>query len=135
VVCEFFLREKLQTGWLMIIQAFNLVAQRDSQIIVRMSEESRQDNNNVRSIAVVGLLYLPGTFVSGLFGMNFFDFSDQSGQQSWVVSDKLWMYWAITLPLTLATIVVWVLAFHGKGLTWPVVGRKGTREAAKRDGV
>jgi Mg2+ and Co2+ transporter CorA len=123
------------TRYLIAIQAFNLVAQRDSQTTVRMNKKSRQDNNVGRSIAVVGLIYLPGTFVSGLFGMNFFDFSNESGHQSWKVSDKLWMYWAITLPLTLATIITWVLAFHGKALIWPVVERKVSRKNAKADEV
>jgi Mg2+ and Co2+ transporter CorA len=98
-----------------------------------MGEESRQDNNNMRSIAVVGLVYLPGTFVSGLFGMNFFDFSEESGVQSWKISSKFWVYWAITIPLTLVTILVWVLAFHGDALKWPVARRKKTLEAGKAD--
>jgi len=100
-----------------------------------MGERSRQDNNNMRSIAVVGLIYLPGTFVSGMFGMNFFDFSEESGHQSWKVSDKLWMYWAITLPLTLVTVIVWVMAFHGESLKWPVVRRKKARGAVKANGA
>jgi Mg2+ and Co2+ transporter CorA len=100
-----------------------------------MGERSRQDNNNMRSIAVVGLVYLPGTFVSGLFGMNFFDFSAESDHQSWKVSNKLWIYWAITLPLTLVTVLVWVLAFHRGALKWPVVRRKKAREAAKPTGA
>ena len=80
--------------------------------MVRIGESARQDNNNMKRIAVVGLIYVPGTFVSGLFGMNFFQFVDQGGRQTWKTSDKFWMYWAITLPLTLATISIWVLAFH-----------------------
>ena len=84
--------------------------------MVKMSERARQDNNNMKLIAVVGLVYLPGTFVSGLFGMNFFQFEDQGGYQTWKVSDKFWMYWAITLPLTLTTISIWVLAFHTEAL-------------------
>ncbi|KAF2687093.1 hypothetical protein K458DRAFT_415362 [Lentithecium fluviatile CBS 122367] len=126
------LQERLQNE---INLAFNLVAQRDSRIMVRMGEQSRQDNNNMKSIAVVGLVYLPGTFVSGLFGMNFFDFSDESGHQSWKVSNKLWMYWAISVPLTLATIFFWVMAFHGQSLKWPVFKRKRAGEVASIDGA
>lgn len=77
--------------------------------MVRMGEDSRKDNNNMKSIAIVGLVYLPGTFVSSLFGMNFFNFNAEQGY--WTVSDKFWLYWAITAPLTLVTIFVWVMAF------------------------
>lgn len=41
--------------------------------------------------------------------MNFFDFSAET--QSWIISDKLWLYWVITIPLTAATFLVWALAF------------------------
>jgi Mg2+ and Co2+ transporter CorA len=87
----------------------------------------------MRSIAVVGLVYLPGTFVSGLFGMNFFDFSEESGVQTWNISSKFWLYWAITIPLTLVTIFVWVLAFHGEALKWPGGRRKKVLEAGNVD--
>jgi hypothetical protein len=41
--------------------------------------------------------------------MNFFDFSSEN--QRWIISDKLWLYWVITIPLTAATILIWALAF------------------------
>ncbi|KAF2789724.1 hypothetical protein K505DRAFT_188783, partial [Melanomma pulvis-pyrius CBS 109.77] len=87
--------------------AFNLVAQRDSQIMVQLSGISRRDNSNMRSVAMVGLIYLPATFVTGLFGMNFFQFCGNPGDETWKVSDKVYLYWAVTVPLTLATILVW----------------------------
>jgi Mg2+ and Co2+ transporter CorA len=67
----------------------------------------------MKLIAVVGLVYLPGTFVSSLFGMNFFSFDEENGQQRWRVSQNFWLYWAITAPLTLCTIVIWALANDG----------------------
>ena len=66
--------------------------------MVQMGERARQDNNNLTLIAVVGLLFLPGTFVSSLFGMNFFSFDEENGQQRWQVSGKFWLYWAVTAP-------------------------------------
>jgi Mg2+ and Co2+ transporter CorA len=95
-----------------------------------MGKGSQADNNNMRPIAVVGLVYLPATFVSGLFGMNFCQFGCDAGHQDWKVSDKFWLYWAITVPLTLATALVWVLAFHGQSLKLRKLGRKMTLAAA-----
>jgi Mg2+ and Co2+ transporter CorA len=85
-------------------------AHEDNQIMVQMGERARQDNNNMKLIALVGLVYLPGTFVSSLFGMNFFSFDEENGQQRWQVSEKFWLYWAITAPLTLCTVLIWALA-------------------------
>ncbi|PVI06065.1 hypothetical protein DM02DRAFT_34096 [Periconia macrospinosa] len=97
--------------------AFSLVAQRDSRVMVEMGQDSKSDNKNMRSIAIVGLIYLPGTFMSGLFGMSFFELvEDGRGNQVWQTSERLWLYWAITIPLTLFTILIWVTFFHGKAL-------------------
>ncbi|KAF2704947.1 hypothetical protein K504DRAFT_415392 [Pleomassaria siparia CBS 279.74] len=106
------LHERLQNE---INLAFNLVAQRDSRTMVQIGDQARKDSKTMKAVAVVGLIYLPGTFVSGLFGMNFFDFKTDSEQQMWVVSDKMWVYWAVSVPLTLLTVLVWIVAFHGRG--------------------
>jgi hypothetical protein len=75
------------------------------------------------------MVYLPGTFVSvsvltciyllkrlnmsdwtqkGLFGTNFFSFQADPGN-TWLMADEFWLYWAVTLPLTFATVVIWAI--------------------------
>ncbi|OJD26094.1 hypothetical protein ACJ73_02532 [Blastomyces percursus] len=46
-----------------------------------------------------------------IFGMNFFDFSvdEDTGKQTFAMSDKFWVYWAISLPVTAAVLLAWVL--------------------------
>jgi hypothetical protein len=41
--------------------------------------------------------------------MSFFSLSvdDQTGQQKWVMSQKFWIYWVITIPLTIVTLLCW----------------------------
>ncbi|KAF2786926.1 hypothetical protein K505DRAFT_258836, partial [Melanomma pulvis-pyrius CBS 109.77] len=107
------LRERLQNE---INLAFNLVAQRESRIMVGLGNDSRKDSNTMSFIAVVGLVYLPGTFISGLFGTNFFNVTGEPGQEKWLISNNFWLYWALTIPITFVTIFSWVLAFHGKDL-------------------
>lgn len=84
--------------------------------MVQLGDISRKDNGNMRSVAVVGLVYLPATFVSSLFRMNFFQFFGESGDETREVSDKFWMYWAITIPLAMTTVLVWTRAFHMDGI-------------------
>ncbi|KAK2756213.1 hypothetical protein FQN54_005621 [Arachnomyces sp. PD_36] len=100
------LYERLQNE---INLAFNLISQRDSQIAVQVGQYAQKDSNMMKTMAAVGLVFLPGTFVSSFFGMNFFDF-DPEGQR-WFVSDRFWLYWAITCPLTILTIMIWA-AWH-----------------------
>lgn len=64
----------------------------------------------MKTIGVVSLVYLPGTFVSGVFGTNFFDMDGPGqGPSTWAVSSNFWLYWAVTVPLTLATVLAWAL--------------------------
>ncbi|KAL3484686.1 hypothetical protein BJX62DRAFT_243689 [Aspergillus germanicus] len=74
---------------------FNLVLQADSAWM--------------KTIAFVSMVYRPGTFVSGLFGTNFFDF-DSPAPGLWAHSN-FWLYWAVAVPLTMVTMGVWA-AWH-----------------------
>ncbi|KAL4885815.1 hypothetical protein BJY04DRAFT_117977 [Aspergillus karnatakaensis] len=81
--------------------AFNLVSQ-------GFGHDARSDSNMMKTIAVVSMVYLPGTFVSGLFGTNFFSFQADPGN-TWLTADEFWIYWAVTIPLTMATMGVWAI--------------------------
>lgn len=45
-------------------QAFNIVAQRDNEVSIQMAKHSLTDNTMMKTVAIVSLVYLPGTFVS-----------------------------------------------------------------------
>lgn len=64
----------------------------------------------MKMISLLGVLFLPGTFLSSVFSMTFFDF--EPGAET-VVSTQLWVYFAITVPLT-AVLLVWWLLFERK---------------------
>ncbi|QSS55658.1 hypothetical protein I7I53_03601 [Histoplasma capsulatum var. duboisii H88] len=72
---------------------------------------SQTDTAAMKIISAVGLVFLPGTFISTLFGMNFFNFSvdENTGKQTFAMSHKFWIYWAISLPVTAAVILAWVI--------------------------
>lgn len=62
------------------------------------------------TIAVLGMVFLPSTFVSTILGSNLFALEDNgAGEHSFVVSDLWWIYLAIALPLTLITMGIWGL--------------------------
>lgn len=61
----------------------------------------------MKAIAVLTMLFLPGTFVSAIFGMPMFNWDAE--RESDVVSHRFWIYWAVTVPGTLAVLVVWRL--------------------------
>ncbi|KAK9850379.1 Magnesium transport protein CorA [Penicillium brevicompactum] len=117
------LSERLQNE---INLAFNIVAQRDNEVSIQMAKHSLTDNTMMKTVAIVSLVYLPGTFVSGIFGMNFFDFDGLSDKAGMSVSRHFWVYWIITIGLTLATIMIWLLWFNGKDIK-RVLGKRKRR--------
>jgi len=46
-----------------------------------------------------------------IFSMSFFHYVPSAGGQEerWAVSPKLWVYWAVAIPLTIATVIAWYL--------------------------
>jgi hypothetical protein len=66
----------------------------------------------MKALTLIGVLYLPGTFISGIFGSNFFNYSPGRDGPDWNMSSKFWIYWAVTIPLTILTFLSWVVPGH-----------------------
>ncbi|KAI9861048.1 MAG: hypothetical protein M1813_005477 [Trichoglossum hirsutum] len=107
---------------LMINLMFHLCSQTDNKISAAMtstsveitrltsaiSEETQRDNSAMITLSIVAMLFLPGTFVSGIFSMAFFNYSPTAtSSESFTVSRNWWLYIAVTVPLTLGVFAVW----------------------------
>ncbi|KIW33180.1 uncharacterized protein PV07_00051 [Cladophialophora immunda] len=94
---------------------FNLIAQRDQNQSIgiastskSIAEESKKDSTSMKALAVVTICCLPGTFISSLFAIPFFQWDADSGNG--VVNQRIWVYWAFALPLTgliLSLFLIW----------------------------
>ncbi|KAH7398546.1 hypothetical protein BKA66DRAFT_407987 [Pyrenochaeta sp. MPI-SDFR-AT-0127] len=69
--------------------------------IKALTEETVNDSTAVKIITFLSAIYLPGTFVATLFGMNFFAFDDLSGRLK--ISPDFWIFSASWLPLSVVT--------------------------------
>lgn len=92
----------------------------------------------MKAIALLTTLFLPGTFVATFFSMGMFDWDLASsndlasfnssvtsyGSTSPKVSRYLWVYWAVTIPLTLVVMVV--LLIWARWDDWKEVEELGT---------
>ncbi|KAK8186961.1 hypothetical protein HDK77DRAFT_483339 [Phyllosticta capitalensis] len=58
-----------------------------------------------KTIAVITLVFLPGSLVAAIFGMNLLDFSSADGL---IVSDKFWIFVVLTIGLTVVTFGTWL---------------------------
>ena len=59
----------------------------------------------MRTISVLGIIYLPGTFVATFFSMDMFDWNAKEGNQ--IASKWLWIYFVVSIPLTVAILILW----------------------------
>lgn len=82
--------------------SINMTAQRNSLLTAEIAEQNIKDALSMRTIALVTLIFLPGAYVSGFFSMTFFS-------ESFSGTAAVYLYFVITLPLTMITIGLWAM--------------------------
>ncbi|KAK4223942.1 hypothetical protein QBC38DRAFT_424511 [Podospora fimiseda] len=79
--------------------AFHINTVHDSQVNI-------DNSRSVRIISIVGMVFIPFSAVSSIFGTQFFSTPDETAGHMAVNSD-FWMLWVIALPLTLVIVGMW----------------------------
>lgn len=85
--------------------SFNIVAQSDARTSVEIGRAAQKDSAAMKTVAFLTLTFLPATFISAVFSTSFFNFDAEQGV--WAVSDKIWIYWVVSVPVTSITILLW----------------------------
>lgn len=96
----------------------------------RLAHASKRDSNSMKTLSLLGAIFLPATYLASLFSMTFFDFQDQKNNYFYyyangssisgtgtspdapeddnsVVSPLIWIYFVVTIPLTAAIVLAW----------------------------
>lgn len=119
LLLEISCNQKIAQSQLQIV--YNLIAQRDNKDSLAMAElqtelariqttianTTKEDSYAMRTIAIMSIIFLPGTFVSSFFSMDMFDWQAPKGTS--VVSFRFWIYWAVNAPLTVVVVSIWFL--------------------------
>lgn len=84
---------------------YSMISQRDSEIMKEMTLLAQRDSKDMRIIAWVTLIFLPGTFTATLFSTSFFDF--RLGNKEHIVSWWFWLYCLFTAIMTILILLVW----------------------------
>ncbi|KAI1505595.1 hypothetical protein F5X99DRAFT_405074 [Biscogniauxia marginata] len=95
---------------------YNIMAQRESKLNLEMAAQqrrlahaSKRDSTAMKTLSLLGAVFLPGTFLASVFSMTFFNFDIGDGKE---VSTDLWIYFAVTIPLTLVIVLSWWALDH-----------------------
>ncbi|RFU34809.1 hypothetical protein B7463_g1552, partial [Scytalidium lignicola] len=96
---------------------YNLIAQEESHRNIDIANDSKQialasqrESLSMRTIAVLGVIFLPGTFTSAFFALPLFNW-DASEDEN-VVKARFWVFWAVTIPLTPVVVGIWWAWMH-----------------------
>ncbi|KAG8533925.1 uncharacterized protein KY384_001666 [Bacidia gigantensis] len=93
---------------------YHFSQQKSNQIAIALTSEStgiaehsRQDAAALKTIAVLTMAFLPGTFIAALFTTPFFDW--EVPKRHSVIKERFWYYWVTTTLLTFGVFLTWVL--------------------------
>jgi hypothetical protein len=94
----------------------------------RLAHAAKRDSQSMKTLSLLGAIFLPATYLASVFSMSFFDFNDNDptiiinppgdngsvldvnvseGGDGPKVSSSLWIYVVFTVPLTLFIVVTW----------------------------
>lgn len=115
-----------------IAQTQNDIARKDNQLNIKIAASAKKDSIAIMTFTFISGLFLPGTFVSTLFSIPMFNWqAASSGSSQRSVSAYFWMYWAVTIPLTIAVMTGWVLWYRYANRKW----QEETEIELKRDNL
>lgn len=104
---------------------YSMVAQMDNRLSARLAASAGRDSTSMKILAFITAVYLPAQAVATFFGMSMFAWphsgdnsgNGASGGEESIVSNWFWLYWAVTVPLTVITLGGW-------GLWWVMEMRR-----------
>ena len=91
-------------------QIFSIIAQKDASDGLEIARQShviaryaQRNSAAMRTLAIVTMIFLPGTFVAAVFSMPLFDWAADDR----VLSPRFGLFWAVSLPLTAVTLFIY----------------------------
>ncbi|RGP79794.1 hypothetical protein FLONG3_2108 [Fusarium longipes] len=77
-----------------------------ARVNLKVAQMTRLDGSLMRSIATLGMIFLPATFVSTFFSMDFFQWSEQGIADHELISSYIWVYIVAAVGLTVLTMSI-----------------------------
>jgi hypothetical protein len=84
---------------------YNLVTQQDALNNLELAAEMKKDSTSMISIAIVTMVFLPGTFTASVFSAGIFENTEGRGLTDFSVTGLCWLWVVITVPITVGTML------------------------------
>ena len=75
----------------------------DAASSIAIAKSAKKDSTSMKAIAIMTMVFLPGTFFAALFAV-----PSLRWDASPVIQPNHWVYWAFSIPSTLVVMLVWV---------------------------
>lgn len=112
-IVSVFITSSLYRGRLTNIQKLaGIISRSDFQATLMLAESQHRDSLSMKTLAIVTMFFLPGSFVSALFSTSMFDWDSVSPSSNGIGVRPLpqfGLYWIITIPLTIITFMLFFM--------------------------
>lgn len=108
----------------------NLLNMEIAKATAQVAEETRQDSAAMKTIAVLGLTFLPGTAVATFFSMTMFNWNPGPGES--LCSPYIWVFFVVTIPVTVLVYMVWIWWFKVSQKHYQTRHEKGLEDIEKK---
>lgn len=68
----------------------------------KLAHASKRDSEAMKTISLLGAIFFPGAYLASVFSMTFFNFQTDA-----TVSSSFYIYWVVTIPVTVAVVLGW----------------------------
>ncbi|KAF2623990.1 hypothetical protein BU25DRAFT_442229 [Macroventuria anomochaeta] len=95
------------------LESLEKQGQQENRSMRQFTEKSSRDSSSMRILTIITMVYLPCTIVSNFFSTQFVNqIESDTGAFTLQYAQNTWLFFAISVPLTLFTIFVWFLWKH-----------------------
>ncbi|KAF2872633.1 hypothetical protein BDV95DRAFT_391903 [Massariosphaeria phaeospora] len=128
------------------LQALEKQGQDENAIMRELAEKNSRDSSSMRVLTIITMIYLPCTIVSNFYSTQFVNQKElASGGTTLEYSQNAWLFFAISIPLTAFTILIWyswlnsqrlldLMLYNGNGDKFEL-GRKIRISKARRPSI
>lgn len=87
-----------------------IISRDDVKANLDLAESQHRDSLSMKTLAIVTMVFLPGSFISALFSTSMFDWDSVDPTSNSIgvkTMPQFGLYWAITIPLTFVTFLLY----------------------------
>ncbi|XPT00658.1 hypothetical protein M3J09_009809 [Ascochyta lentis] len=95
------------------LQQLERQGQEENNIMRVIAEKNSRDSSSMRVLTIITMIYLPCTIVSNFYSTQFVNQTElDGGVKSLAYTENAWLFFAISVPLTVVTFLVWYSWVH-----------------------